>query len=270
MARILVIDDDVTTLALLEDRLRRLGHDVTSSRGGAEGIRLAAALVPELVILELALPDVSGTEVCRALRAGLVERRPGLLVVSSRGDEIDRIVGFELGADDYVVKPFSERELLLRVRAVLRRAAPPPTEPEAFELGDLRVDRDAHRAWLAGREIPLTALEFRLLVALHQARERVLTRKSLLDAVWGSDGRSSARAVDTAVKRLRERLGGAGDLIETVRKVGYRFGAPREAAAAPHVVRSTRRGTKPLATSSSGRRAPGRAPADPGRVRPQA
>ena len=269
MARILVIDNDSTTLAVLEDRLRRLGHDVTLARGGAEGIRLAAALSPELVILELALPDVSGTEVCRALRGGLVERRPGLLVVSSRGDEVDRIVGFELGADDYVVKPFSERELLLRVRAVLRRAAPPPSEPEAFELGELRVDRDAHRAWLAGREVPLTALEFRLLVVLHQARERVLTRESLLDAVWGADGRSSARAVDTAVKRLREKLGGAGDLIETVRKVGYRFGAPRDAAAAPPEIRSTRRRPKPLAASSSGRGAPVRDLACPRALRPQ-
>jgi two-component system phosphate regulon response regulator PhoB len=143
-------------------------------------------------------------------------------MVTAKGEEIDRVVGFELGADDYVVKPFSVRELLLRVQAVLRRSAEHPVA-EVFEIGDLRIDRGAHRAWVAGEEVTLTALELKLLVTLCDRRGRVQTRERLLSDVWGIDADVTSRTVDTHVKRLREKLGKMGDVIETVRGVGYRF-----------------------------------------------
>src|SRR5262249_16608330 len=143
---------------------------------------------------------------------------------------LDRVVGFELGADDYVVKPFSVRELVLRVRAVLRRADPTGAPEERFSFGVLRVDRPAHRAWLGEEELSLTALEFKLLMMFYDRRGRVLSRDTLLDEVWGTHADVTTRNVDTHVKRLREKLGAAGDYIETVRGVGYRFRAETEQA----------------------------------------
>ena len=153
-------------------------------------------------------------------------------MVTAKGDEVDRVVGFELGADDYVVKPYSVRELLLRVDAVLRRAAPATSAaPGALVFGRLRVDRDAHRVWVDDEEVTLTALELRLLSTLLERRGRVQSRPALLDDVWGMSGEVTTRTVDTHVKRLREKLGSAGPYIETVRGVGYRFTpAPDHAA----------------------------------------
>jgi two-component system phosphate regulon response regulator PhoB len=145
-------------------------------------------------------------------------------MLTARGEEVDRVVGFELGADDYVVKPFSVRELLLRIEAVLRRASTPASEDVSpIEFGRLRVDRGAHRVWVDGEEVVLTALEMRLLVTLYDRRNRVQSRATLLDDVWGIQADITTRTVDTHVKRLREKLGAAGDYIETVRGVGYRF-----------------------------------------------
>jgi two-component system phosphate regulon response regulator PhoB len=146
-----------------------------------------------------------------------------VMVVTARNDEIDRVVGFELGADDYVTKPFSMRELMLRIRAVLRRREARSPEIDRVEFGALRIDRDAHRVWVDEGEVELTALEFKLLVTLYERRTRVLTRGALLDHVWGIDTKISTRTVDAHVKRLREKMGGARDYIETVRGVGYRF-----------------------------------------------
>jgi len=155
-------------------------------------------------------------------------------MVTARGEEIDRVVGFELGADDYVVKPFSVRELLLRIQAILRRnlREPEPGPSDIVEFGVLRIDRGAHRIWVANQEIELTALEFRLLVMLYDRKNRVQTRSTLLDEVWGIQADITTRTVDTHVKRLREKLESARDYIETVRGVGYRFVAsPNEAVA---------------------------------------
>jgi two-component system phosphate regulon response regulator PhoB len=223
MARILVIEDERDLQQVLAYNLRQAGHEVLTASGGQEGLRVAREQRPDLVLLDLMLPDLPGTEVCRTLK-----REPGtqdcaVVMVTAKGEEIDRVVGFELGADDYVVKPFSVRELLLRVQAILRRSwSDQPTAP-TFEFGCLRIDRDAHRAWVHGKEVELTALEFKLLTTLHDRRNRVQTRGALLSDVWGIDADITTRTVDTHVKRLREKLGEAGEYIETVRGVGYRF-----------------------------------------------
>ena len=180
---------------------------------------------PDLVLLDLMLPDVSGIEVCRRLKGEAATRDLPIVMVTAKGDEVDRVVGFELGADDYVVKPYSLRELLLRIDAVLRRMVPAQAGAGRGPLvfGKLRLDRDAHRVWVDDQEVTLTALELRLLSTLLERRGRVQSRPALLDDVWGMSGEVTTRTVDTHVKRLREKLGEAGPYIETVRGVGYRF-----------------------------------------------
>lgn len=222
MARLLVIEDEKDIQDVLAYNLEQAGHKVLLASRGAEGLRLAKEKRPDVVLLDLMLPDVSGTDVCKQLKADPATRDAKVIMLTAKGEEIDRVVGFELGADDYVVKPFSVRELVLRLQAVLRRGA--GTEPKAIiEFGNLKVDREAHRAWVSGKEIELTALEFKLLVLLHDRRNRVQTRDALLQDVWAVDADITTRTVDTHVKRLREKLGPAGDYIETVRGVGYRF-----------------------------------------------
>jgi two-component system phosphate regulon response regulator PhoB len=185
-------------------------------------LQLAAGQTPDLVLLDLMLPDVEGTEVCRRLRADPKTKGIPIMMLTAKGDEVDRVVGFEIGADDYVTKPFSVRELLLRVRAVLRRGTE-PRESGTIQVGVLTIDGEAHRVFVEGREVALTALEFRLLSMLAGRRGRVQTREVLLNEVWGLHLNVETRTVDTHVKRLREKLGAAGGLIQTVRGVGYRF-----------------------------------------------
>jgi two-component system phosphate regulon response regulator PhoB len=232
MARILVIEDEPDLQQVLQYNLRQAGHEVLAALRGQEGLSLCQEQAPDLVLLDLMLPDIAGTEVCRALRRDPRLQHMPIIILTARGEEIDRVVGFELGADDYVVKPFSVRELLLRIEAVLRRA-PARQAPEArasIEFGCLRIDRDAHRVWVADQEARLTALEFRLLLTLYEGRNRVQTRSMLLGEVWQIEADITTRTVDTHVKRLREKLGPAGGYIETVRGVGYRFvGSPEEA-----------------------------------------
>jgi two-component system phosphate regulon response regulator PhoB len=181
--------------------------------------------VPDLVVLDLMLPDLSGTEVCRHLRMSDRTRHVPVLMLTAKGEEIDRVVGFEVGADDYVTKPFSVRELMLRVRAIVRRAHAPEAEAGELVFGRLRLDGGGHRAWVDGQEVSLTALEFRLLTTLLSRRGRVQTRDTLLEDVWDMSGDVTTRTVDTHVKRLRQKLGLAGAYIETLRGVGYRFRA---------------------------------------------
>jgi two-component system phosphate regulon response regulator PhoB len=232
MAKILIVEDEQDLQQVLHYNLKQAGHDVISATLGREAIRMAREQRPDLMLLDLMLPDISGTEVCKILKEGAATKSIPVLMVTARGEEIDRVVGFELGADDYVVKPFSVRELLLRVQAVLRRGKPEPENSEAtIEFGRLRVDRGAYRVWVDGQEIELTALEFKLLVTLYERRNRVQTRSTLLDDVWGIQADITTRTVDTHVKRLREKLENARDYVETVRGVGYRFvGSPDESA----------------------------------------
>ena len=231
MARILVIEDERDLQQVLAYNLRREGHEVLQALEGAEGLRMARSQKPGMVLLDLMLPDLPGTEVCKALKAEPATREIPVLMLTAKGEEIDRVLGFELGAEDYVVKPFSVRELLLRIQAILRRVqsarAPDPKGIVAF--GRLRIDTAAHRTWVDGQEIQLTAIEFRLLGMLYERRNRVQTRASLLEDVWGLQADTETRTVDTHVKRLREKLGPAESYIETVRGVGYRFkGNPGE------------------------------------------
>jgi two-component system phosphate regulon response regulator PhoB len=226
MPRILVIEDEPGLQQVLDYNLRREGHEVLLAPSGAEGLRVASEARPDLVLLDWMLPDRSGTEVCRQLKGAPATSRIPVIFVTARGDEVDRIVGFEVGAADYIVKPFSIRELVLRVQAVLRRTdSVTPVKTVAF--GCLSIDEGAHRVWVDEQEVELTLLEWKLLLALYENRDRVQSRGALLDSVWGMDVSITTRTVDTHVKRLRDKLQRAGEYVETVRGIGYRFaGAP--------------------------------------------
>jgi two-component system phosphate regulon response regulator PhoB len=174
-------------------------------------------------VLDLMMPDLSGNDVCRQIRSdGALADLP-IVMLTAKSEEVDRVVGFELGADDYVAKPFSPRELVLRVKAVLRRRSATSAAAAGLEHGALRVDTGRHRCFVHGEEVELTAKEFKLLATLMSRPGRVLSRERLLDEVWGSEITVTTRTIDTHLKRLREKLGAAGELIETVRGVGYRF-----------------------------------------------
>lgn len=230
MARILVIEDERDIRDVLEYNLRQAGHNVELCANGRDGLRTARDSKPDLILLDLMLPDIPGTEVCKQLKQAPATRGAQIVMLTAKGEEIDRVIGFELGADDYVVKPFSVRELLLRIQAILRRGERKGAPADEIEFGALKVDRGAHRAWVSGKEIDLTALEFKLLVTLYDRKNRVQTREALLSDVWDIQADITTRTVDTHVKRLREKLGLAGDYVETVRGVGYRFAespAPR-------------------------------------------
>ncbi len=223
MARILVIEDEQDLGSLLEYNLRADGHEVEVVRTGAAGIGRAKSWKPELTLLDLMLPDISGAEVARLLREGNTRHTP-LIMVTARGEEGDRVKGLELGADDYVVKPFSVKELLLRVKAVLRRHGDgAPSEASNLGTGAIHLDVERHEVRVQGKPVVLTALEFKLLKTFLERPGRVQTRETLLSDVWGIDADITTRTVDTHIKRLREKLGTAGDVIETIRGVGYKL-----------------------------------------------
>lgn len=223
MPTLLIIEDEIDLQQVLEYNLRRAGYEVLCALTGAAGLQLAAERSPQLILLDLMLPDVSGNQVCRALKADPRTAAIAVIMLTARGEEADRIVGFELGADDYVVKPFSIRELMLRIGVSLRRGAPAPESAAVIEFGCLRIDCNAHRVFVQEQEVRLTALEFKLLRKLYEAKDRVQTRATLLGHVWQIEADVTTRTVDTHIKRLREKLGAAGGYIETVRGVGYRF-----------------------------------------------
>ena len=226
-ARVLVVEDERDIAALVAYHLTKEGYRVRTAEGGAEALEAVASERPDLVLLDLMLPGFSGYEVLSELR-----RRPEwvdlpVVVLTARKDEADRVKGLELGADDYVTKPFSPRELVLRVGAVLRRAQSPAVAGGARMLvgGPIAVDLNALRVSVKGSEIELTPTEYRLLVTLLERRGRVQTRQQLLEQAWDIHARIETRTVDMHVQRLRSKLGYHGDLIETVRGFGYRFKA---------------------------------------------
>ncbi len=220
---ILVVEDDTDILRLVTHNLRSSDFEVLTAQDGYDALSLAKNHLPQLVILDIMLPGLDGFEVCKELKRSPVTRKIPVLMLTARGEEVDRVVGLELGADDYVVKPFSPRELLLRVRAILRRSAPEEPVITWWQRNGLGVDLDAHRVVVDDIETNLTATEFRLLVELIRSLGKVLTRDKLLDKVWGYQFDGYARTVDTHIRRLRQKLGPYAEWIETVRGVGYRF-----------------------------------------------
>lgn len=220
---ILVIDDEPDIRELVRFGLSQEGFSVETAATASEGLESIASRMPDLVVLDLMLPDMSGTEVCRTLRGQAETAELPVVMLTARGEEVDRVVGFELGADDYVTKPFSSRELALRVKAVLRRRAPTSSEARQLVHGELLLDLDRHRCRVSGEAVDLTAKEFGLLSTLMTRPGRVFTREKLLDELWGTEVTVTHRTVDTHMKRLREKLGDAGADIHTVRGVGYRF-----------------------------------------------
>lgn len=230
-SHVLIVEDERDLSRVMAYNFKQAGFDVVTALNAETALRAVKEERFDLIVLDLMLPDMSGTEVCRRLKQNPATSKIPVMMVTAKGEEVDRIVGFELGADDYVVKPFSVRELLLRARAILRRSEGAEEVTDRVQFGKLRIDRAAHRAWADGEEVPLTALEMKLLLMLYDKRGRVLTRDVLLDEVWGSHADVTTRNVDTHVKRVREKLGTVGDYIETVRGVGYRFRAEADDAA---------------------------------------
>jgi two-component system phosphate regulon response regulator PhoB len=227
---VLIVDDERDLRTLLEFNLRQAGWQTAEASTGAEALARARTLTPAVIVLDLNLPDVSGTDVCRVLKADPQTAGIPVLMLTARGSEGDRILGLELGADDYVPKPFSVREVVLRVESVARRRAPVEIAPgdERLKAGGVELDLAAHLVYVEGKELPLTLQEFRLLAYLVQGRGRVRTRDELLSDVWNASPDLETRTVDTHVKRLRDKLGTAGELIETVRGVGYRIRQPND------------------------------------------
>ncbi|MEL6343891.1 MAG: response regulator [Myxococcota bacterium] len=220
---VLVVEDEEDIRNLVALNLRKAGFRVLTAGDGSRAMALAREHRPPVVLLDLMLPDMSGTEICEALRADPDTRETYVIMVTARTDESDRIEGFEVGADDYVPKPFSPRELVLRVQAAARRMRPAPGEDEMLDLGRLRVDASAHRVWIEGEELELTATEYKLLLHLARNDGKLCSRGELLRDVWELPPNLNTRTVDTHVKRLRQKLGGASEYIETVRGAGYRF-----------------------------------------------
>ena len=221
--RILVVDDEPDIRDLLALALEEGGYrvdTVATARAALDAIRTAP---PDLLVLDLMLPDTPGNDVCRYLRSQPETAALLILMLTAKSEQVDRIVGFEIGADDYMTKPFSPRELVLRVRALLRRRGGAEPSTQRLEHRDVCVDLVRHRSFSVGRELQLTSKEFQLLAALLRRPGRVLTREGLLREIWGSDITVTPRTIDTHMKRLREKLGPRADLVETVRGVGYRL-----------------------------------------------
>jgi phosphate regulon transcriptional regulator PhoB len=223
-SRVLVVEDEPDIRDLLVFHLERGGYQVRSVPTGAEALRDVKAAPPDLVLLDLMLPELDGLEVCRRLRQDPATAVLPIVMLTAKGDEVDRVVGLEMGADDYIVKPFSPQEVLARVRAVLRRARPGPSGAP-LRVGALVVDTATHSVTVEGTTLALTPKEFDLLRALVEARGRVLSREFLLDRVWGyaAAGEIESRTVDVHVRRLRAKLGEEGRRILTVKSVGYRL-----------------------------------------------
>ncbi len=221
--KILVVDDEPDALDLIQFNLKGAGYDVVTADDGAEAIKKARSTQPALVVLDVMLPEVDGLEVCKTLRREPATAAIPIIMLTAKAAEIDRVLGLELGADDYLTKPFSPRELVLRVKALLRRRTPTEPHQDQINLGDLVIDIPRHEVLVDGKSIQLTATEFKLLTVLMERRGRVQSRDALLRDVWEYDSLIDTRTVDTHMRRLRDKLGSAARYLDTVRGVGYRF-----------------------------------------------
>ncbi len=223
MKSVLIIEDEKDIVDLITYHLKQSGYSVLMAMDGISGLKQAKKEKPDLIILDLMLPEMDGKDLCRALKSNPTTQSIPVLMLTAKAEEMDRVIGFELGADDYVTKPFSPRELVLRVKAILRRKEFPKESETVLQIGDLLIDMERHHVSIRGKPIRLTATEFKLLFELASKRGRVLTREILLDKVWGYTYEGYARTVDTHIRRLREKLGSMGEKIETLRGVGYSF-----------------------------------------------
>jgi two-component system phosphate regulon response regulator PhoB len=220
---VLIVEDERDVVDLLTLNLRKAGEfTISTAADGATGLEKARIERPAFLILDLMLPKISGLEVCKILKTDPATRHIPIMMLTAKAEEIDRIVGLEFGADDYVTKPFSPREVVLRIHAIMRRGEPSSPE-EHLIAGDIVIDPARHQVSVAGKTVHLTSIEFKLLRTLLQRRGRVQPRDRLLNDVWGYESVIDTRTVDTHVRRLREKLGKASDAIETVRGFGYRF-----------------------------------------------
>ena len=218
--KILVVEDESDVADLLTLNFRKAGFRISTAADGASGLHKVRDDRPDFIILDLMLSKMSGLEVCRILKSDTATSQIPILMLTAKAEEVDRIVGLEFGADDYVTKPFSPREIVLRIRAILRRGE---KADESLKAGPIVIDAARHQVRVNGKQVHLTSLEFKLLQTLMQRRGRVQDRDRLLNEVWGYESVIDTRTVDTHVRRLREKLGTAGDVIETVRGFGYRL-----------------------------------------------
>ena len=221
--KVFIVEDEPDLRDTLKYNLENEGFSVEAFSNGETFLSSVYKNKPNLVILDLMLPGVSGLDVCRELRSNENYDEIGIVMLTAKSEEIDRIVGFELGADDYVTKPFSVRELILRVKVLLKKRTDDGANEQILEFGPILMNLDAHEVSIDGKIVNLTALEFKLLKHLLKRKGRVQTRDQLLGDVWGYSSEVTTRTVDTHIKRLREKLGEPGDLIQTIRGVGYRF-----------------------------------------------
>jgi len=219
--KILIVDDEPEAVELVEFNLKQAGYDVASAVDGAEALKKTRALLPSLIVLDVMLPEMDGLEVCKMLRRDPATAAIPIIMLTAKAAEIDRVLGLELGADDYLTKPFSPRELVLRVKKILQRGR--SEEAESLKFGDLLIDVPRHLVSWRGKKMDLTATEFKLLTVLAQRRGRVQSRDHLLRDVWEYNSLVDTRTVDTHMRRLREKLGPAAKYLDTVRGVGYRF-----------------------------------------------
>ena len=221
--KIYIVEDEPDIRDTLKYNFSNEGFKVFTSPDGEEALSNIKKVLPDVLILDLMLPGVSGLDVCKSIRADDDIRDMSIIMLTAKGEEIDRVIGFELGADDYVTKPFSVRELILRVKVLLKKQRESLVENKLVTFGPIRIDLDAHELKINDKEIVLTALEFKLLQHLVKRKGRVQTREQLLGDVWGYSAEVTTRTVDTHIKRLREKLGNTSDYIQTIRGVGYRF-----------------------------------------------
>ena len=229
MATILVVEDEPDAAEMLAFNLRAGGHEVSLVEDGGKGLKVAKTTRPDLLILDYMLPTMSGPEVCRALRADPVTQDLPVIMLTARAEESDRVKGFECGADDYVTKPYSMKELMLRVQSLLKRRLPATTAAQQLKAGELVVDLANHTASIAGEETRLTSTEMKLLTMLLRAGGQSVTRQQLLTDVWQYAADSDTRTVDSHIKRLRAKLGPLAHYVETVQGVGYRLAPDRPA-----------------------------------------
>jgi two-component system phosphate regulon response regulator PhoB len=222
--KILVVEDEADVIDMLGINLRAAGFNVVTVEDGASALARIRSEAPSLIILDLMLPQMSGLEICKVLKSDIATRHIPVIMLTAKAEEVDKIVGLELGADDYVTKPFSPRELVLRVNRSLRRGKDKVPSVEKLVIGQLTLDHARHEVLVKGQAVDLTATEFKLLALLMDRRGRVQGRDRLLNDVWGYESVIDTRTVDTHVRRLREKLGPLAAYIETVRGVGYRIG----------------------------------------------